>query len=212
MQLNYQKYVTENGIIYNESEYSLNPSALPAGSDKWLAATPCDAHRWFAGDGWRQNTADNTAVNTWQPIVLASPNLQPKGIVRCASSAETESGLEVYAGTYDIASNPIAAVLPKTDCFAMTGETFGNSLSAPTQGEQIVWFNFDIRPLAGTYQFQVVTNENVGWVLFYVDPANTRPIDGVTTGTSYPALRSVARNFEDTYLPSGNCNNLKFSY
>ena len=199
IKLDYQTYSNQGGIIYKESAVSVTAADLPLLAG---AATPCTAHRWFAGDGWRQNTADNTVVNKWEAIVQSSPNLQPKGIVRCASSAETESGLEAFKGTYDIASNPISAVLPKTDCFSMNTGTFGNTVTAPTQGEEIVWLNFDIRPFAGTYQFQIVTNENVGFVLFYVDPADAKPIDGVTTGTTYPVPNDGI---------SGNCNNLKFS-
>jgi hypothetical protein len=84
----------------------------------------------------------------------------------------------------------------------MNNESFGNPLSAPTQGEDIVWLNFDIRPFAGTYQFQIVSNENVGFVLFNVDPTDAKPINGITLGTKYPV--------PDNGL-SGNCSNLDFS-
>ncbi len=198
IQLQDQKYITQNGIVYNEIGYKINTANLAAVG----SATPCTAHRWFAGDGWRQNTTDNTVANTWESLVFSSPNLQPKGIVRCASSAETESGLQAFKGTYDAAANPIAAILPKTDCYSMTTETFGNTLSAPTPGEDIVWLNFDIRPFAGTYQFQIVSNENIGFVLYNVDPSDAQPITGTTTGTKYPVLNDGI---------SGNCNNINFS-
>ncbi|HLF51914.1 hypothetical protein, partial [Flavobacterium sp.] len=195
IKLDYQNYTTQDGIIYKENGYSLTPSLLPLVG----AATPCEAHRWLAGDGWRKG---NSPTSLWEAVVQNAPNLQPKGIVRCASSAETESGLQVFKGSYDAASNPIAAILPKTDCYSMTSGTFGNELLPPTQGEDIVWFNFDIRPLAGTYQFQIVTNESVGFVLFHVDPTNAQPINGETTGTKYPVPNNGL---------SGNCANLTFA-
>ena len=51
-----KKYSTQNGLIFIEEDFSIQASRLenilsPAG-------TPCTAHRWFAGDGWRQNVAD----------------------------------------------------------------------------------------------------------------------------------------------------------
>ncbi|MGX7668974.1 hypothetical protein, partial [Flavobacterium pedocola] len=193
----YQRFVYDNNKFYKESAYTVSTDALPLAG----AATPCTAHRWFAGDGWRQNTDDNSASNIWEPIVQSAPSLQPKGIVRCASSAETESGLEVFKGTYVAADNPINAVLPQTDCFSMTTETFGNALARPTDGEEIVWLNFDIRPLAGTYQFQIVTNQNVGFVLFYVDPDSAQPVAG-TPGTHYPPTPPGV---------SGDCSDLVFS-
>ena len=198
IQVDYEKYSRQDNLIIKESSLKINLDRLQLIG----AGTPCTAHRWTSGDGWRQNTADNTTVNKWEAITLPAPKLQPKGVVRCASSAETEEGLDAYKGTYDIASNPIAAVLPQTDCFSMKSEEFGKKLSAPTQGEDIVWLNFDIKPLAGTYQFQIVSNQKVGFVLFYVDPAQAGPIDGVTPGTKYPV--------PDNGL-SGNCNNLKFA-
>jgi hypothetical protein len=150
------------------------------------AGSPATAHRWYAGDGWRQNTTDNTQTNMWEPLVFASPNLQPKGIVRCASSAETESGLTAVKGTYHAADYTILA----SDfhaCFNQQTETRDASVNAPTEGEDIVWFNFDIRPLAGTYQFQIVSNETLGWALYYVDTAFAQPTAAHgATGTSYP--------------------------
>ena len=68
-----------------------------------------------------------------------------KGIVRCASSAETESGLEAYAGSYDAAAFTVTTGNDGFDMSVGTG-VFGATITAPTPGEQIVWFNFDIRP------------------------------------------------------------------
>src|SRR5947207_6896633 len=53
LQLNYQKYITQDGIVYRESEYSLNPSLLAA------AGSPCTATRWDAGDHWVKDASGN---------------------------------------------------------------------------------------------------------------------------------------------------------
>ncbi|UOK43613.1 MULTISPECIES: HYR domain-containing protein [Flavobacterium] len=194
----YERFVLENNKFYKESSYSITLDALVLEP----ASTPCLAHRWDAGDGWRGT--GNTPDVVWTPTVTPQPSDQPKGIVRCASSAETESQLEVFKGTYDASQNSfLANALPQTDCFSMKTEVFGNPLSDPTPGEEIVWFNFDIRPLAGTYQFQIVTNENVGFALFYVDPDFAQPVPG-TGGAEYPPGQYPSAG-------SGDCTRLVFS-
>ena len=154
------------------------------------ASSPCTAHRWNSGEAWSRNT-----TGLWTGIP-ATGQTQPQGVVGCASAAATESGLEVYKGKYNPADFAITGL---SDCFSMSTNTFGNELAAPEAGEDIVWFNFDIRPLAGTYQFQVVSNEAIGWALYYVDPADARP-NASDPGPTYP-LNPVRL--------SGNCSNLK---
>ncbi|SHG06503.1 hypothetical protein, partial [Flavisolibacter ginsengisoli] len=169
------------------------------------AGSPATAHRWFAGDGWRQNTTDNTQTNMWEPLVFASPNLQPKGIVRCASSAETESGLEAVKGTYHAADFSILAS-NFNNCFDQLTETRTASVNAPSEGEDIVWFNFDIRPLAGTYQFQIVSNQILGWALYYVDTAFAQPTAAHgATGTSYPPLPLGTPSGNPAHLVYADC-------
>uniref|UniRef100_UPI002FC9AE0E immunoglobulin domain-containing protein n=1 Tax=Flavihumibacter sp. TaxID=1913981 RepID=UPI002FC9AE0E len=172
------------------------------------ASSPCTAHRWFAGDGWRKVGGE------WVAEVAASPNLQPKGIVRCASSAETESQLEAFAGIYNSADFAIGSLpnLGGLPCFNQESELRDAIVAGPTQGEEIVWFNFDIRPLAGTYQFQIVTNESVGWALYYVDPVNAAPTQ-VTAGTSFPTYTGYPDygNANPALNLSGNCNTLIYA-
>src|SRR5215470_13959974 len=58
--MDYQRYITQNGVVYNESAISITPSQLPfIGAD-----LPCNAHRWFAGDGWRFNTS----TSAWDAV------------------------------------------------------------------------------------------------------------------------------------------------
>src|SRR6478672_3606298 len=112
------------------------------------AGSPCTAHRWQAGDGWRFNTT----TQKWEAVVLNSPNLQPKGIVRCASSAETESGLTAFKQAYHSSATGGFTISGSNfnQCFDQQTETRTATVNAPSEGEDIVWFNFDIRPLAGT--------------------------------------------------------------
>ncbi|WP_139256526.1 hypothetical protein, partial [Flavisolibacter ginsengisoli] len=154
------------------------------------AYKPCAAHRWNSGEAWYKDPS----TGLWTGIP-ATGQTQPQGVVGCASAAATESGLEAYKGIYNPADFAITGL---SDCFNMNGNTFGASLAPPEAGEDIVWFNFDIRPLAGTYQFQVVSNEAVGWALYYVDPADARP-NSSDPGPTYPPGSQL----------SGNCLNLK---
>jgi hypothetical protein len=166
-------------------------SFFTTGSYGQGAYKPCAAHRWNSGEAWFKDPS----TGKWTGIP-ATGQTQPQGVVGCASAAATESGLEQYAGIYNPADFEITGL---SDCFSQVTETFGNSLTGPTPGEQIVWFNFDIRPLAGTYQFQVVTNEPVGWALYYVDPADARPNSSDPAGVYPPTPPGI----------SGNCLNLK---
>lgn len=154
------------------------PTAFPT-------CSPCNAHRWYSGDGWRY---DGTR---WQAVTLSSPNLQPKGVVRCASSAETESKLQRFGcSSWNSSSlpplfNTLIASGPQSNYYDMNGGLNGEGgfnitpcstpvsptqFNPPSAGEQMVWLNFDMRPNAGSMQFQVVTNQDVAWALFQVDP------------------------------------------
>ena len=94
---------------------------------------PCNAHRYNAGDGWRYNTTSNK----WEANGPVNGNDQPLGIVACGSAAQTENNLQVFQHAYDPS---LFTVTPS--CFA-----------GPASGQKIIWYNFDIRPFAGTFQF-----------------------------------------------------------
>ncbi len=165
------------------------------------AQDPCNAHRWQAGDGWRFNST----TNKWESVTI-NGQAQPKGIVRCESSAETESGLEAFKQPYSQSSFPINTTL--TNCFNQDDGTRNHTVSGPTDGEDIVWFNFDIRPLAGTYQFQIVTNQSIGWVLYYVDPNFAGPPAANTSTGTYPEFTNDPNNSKNL---SGDCSKLIYA-
>jgi hypothetical protein len=142
------------------------------------AQQPSNAHRWTDGDGWTYNLSSGT----WVPTVYPANNDLPKGIVRCASSAETENGIQAYKGTYD----GVFAIDTHTSCFDPDNESNDiPSVAGPTtNATDIVWFNFDVRAFAGSHQFQIVTNAGrIGWALYYVNAANTEPVNGTNTST-----------------------------
>ncbi len=149
------------------------------------AGTACGAHRWDAGDGWRFTNGE------WVPTTLNGPQL-PQGIVACASAAATESNLQQYKSTYTGSNID----------FSQLGTCFNHSgtFTLPTVGEDIIWLNFDIRPLAGTFQFQLENTggATMGWALYY--SATSSPGAG-DPGPSYPAVPGV----------SGNCSNLVYA-
>ncbi|MGI8636335.1 MAG: hypothetical protein ACR2KZ_13130 [Segetibacter sp.] len=176
----WSNYIT-SGIKVFLALFFLLFLTLPQNSQ---AQSPCNAHRWNAGDGWRFNTT----TQKWEAQVLSSPNLQPKGIIRCASSAETENGLQAYAAKYDPTKFAINTNL--TNCFNQQDKTRGTTVTGPTTAKDVVWFNYDIRPLAGTYQFQIITNDQIGWALYYVDPAFAGPMGTGTNNQAYPTSLS----------------------
>ena len=204
--LEYSRYATHYGMIYNETAVSISPSQLP-----FVVQQPCNAHSYAQGDGWRRNTTDNTVANKWEAVQIKgnSKIKTPVGVVGCDPSAETENGLQNFKTAFVSAANSaLISALPLTDCFDMTTGLFNNNVNGPEEGEDIIWFNFDIRPLAGTYQFQLLnngTNVLLGWALFNVPTANAGPIDGVDAGDCTPDGCGYPTSV------SGNCNTLEYS-
>ncbi|HEY3385444.1 MAG TPA: hypothetical protein VGK46_02975, partial [Saprospiraceae bacterium] len=116
--------------------------------------SPCYAHRWEQGAHW---TSDGCGVddNNNAP--------DPLGVVHCGNSADTESGI-VENTTYDpgvFAINPTNCLDPNT--------TLPVTVNAPYTGQRISWFNFDVRPYAGVYDFQTIATGNyeLEWALYY---------------------------------------------
>jgi hypothetical protein len=165
-----------------------------------LQGIPCNAHRWSDGDGWRFNTT----TQKWEIATISDQEL-PKGIIRCASSAETENNLDAHKHPYN---SSVFSIGNNTNCFNQDGEVRGINIAGPTEGEDIIWLNYDIRPLAGTYQFQIVTNQVLGWALFHVDvPFAGPPANNTSTGT-YPEFFNNADNTKNL---SGDCSKLVYA-
>ncbi|NNC84937.1 MAG: hypothetical protein HKN75_02580, partial [Bacteroidia bacterium] len=119
---------------------------------------PCDCtQRWEEGAHWNSDGSINDAPNA------PSEN----GIIRCGSSAETQSQVGPLANcTYDSASFAI-----DISSFPCVEPSSGNIVFPlnPTNGQPIIWLNFDVRPDAGSFQIQINDNsgDNVAWALYY---------------------------------------------
>ena len=145
---------------------------------------PCNAYRWKKGGNWIGN---GCAVNDGN----SAPN--PRGIVRCANAADAESGVNVNT-TYD--PNVFKITLTPNGC-----ENPNNNMPVtniePFTGQKISWFNFDVRPYAGIYDFQTIATGNyeLEWALYYSTAA--------TCGTSDQDPSANVVN-----LLSGDCSKL----
>ena len=101
------------------------------------AQLPCSCvTRWTGGDEWGAN---GTLIQNPHP---------GGGVVRCANSAETEAQVKPIC-PYDAAAFPIST-------------TYG----APKNGQKIAWFNFDAQANAGTFEWQIVSNDDMVYALF----------------------------------------------
>lgn len=127
-----------------------------------MASLPCDcAQRWTGGATWNIDGSIDDTPNANDGI----PNDPTEGgVIRCGSAAETQSNIQPQGCTYDMASFPIdVSMVP---CYSpSTGLEV--PVTNPTQGCQLIVFNFDIRTFAYTYSYQLVTNDNIGWAMYY---------------------------------------------
>ena len=129
---------------------------------------PLGATRWTGGASWNEDGSVDDAPNAGRI----------NGIIRCGSAAETQSQIE-STGVYD--SSIFEIETPEGGCVEPSS---GNviSVQGPTEGQPIIWFNFDVRPSAGTYEIQI--NDNSGDVISWALYASNAP----TLGTSTSAL------------------------
>ncbi|MDQ3015304.1 MAG: VWA domain-containing protein, partial [Bacteroidota bacterium] len=145
-------------------------------------AFPCScAHRWAAGSHWNEDGTINDLSN----------NPPAHGIVACGSSASTENQLQNVDCDYN---SSLFNIILGADCFNPATQGRTNIVNPPVNGQDIVWFNFDIRPFAGSFQYQILPGGNsLGWALFYTGD----PESGVHMGPGVDSL-------------SGNCNNIYY--
>lgn len=131
---------------------------------------PCTSFRWEGGASWNPDGTIDDAPNAG-PI---------NGIIRCGSSAETQSQLQATT-TYDPAD-----FIVDIAGFACVEPSTGNVVfpDNPTPGQPVVWMNFDVRPLAGTFQIQINDNsgDEVAWALFYSNVRTSGVTENPATG------------------------------
>ncbi|GAB5472163.1 MAG: hypothetical protein Mars2KO_02620 [Maribacter sp.] len=151
-------------------------SGLMAQSD-----TPCEgAQRWTDGAGWVNGTINESPGNN-----------DTKGIVACGSAANTQSQVAPFNNSVYNSSSFLVDV-SGLNCIDPSTGLVVNPVN-PTNGEPIIWLNFDVRANGGSFQIQINDNsgDNVAWALY---SSNTS-----TNGTS------TAANGEEL---SGDCSSL----
>ncbi|MFK7781826.1 proprotein convertase P-domain-containing protein, partial [Psychroserpens sp.] len=122
---------------------------------------PCIAHRWSKGDSWSGGSVSNGGNG---------------GIIACASAAATESN--IMPNTQYCSSSFELPTL--ADCIDPSN---GNPIviNRPIEGQNILWFNFDVRANAGSSEFQIIGGpDNIAWALFY----SNNPTAGLSSGIS----------------------------
>ena len=104
----------------------------------------------------------------------------------CGNAANTQSNISPNS-CYD---SSVISVTAGTCVDPATG--LDVLVLPPDEDQAVAWFNFDVRELAGTFEFQVVNNsDQIAWALFYSNsPTNFVGPNGL----------------------SGDCNDLTFQY
>lgn len=154
--------------------------------------TPCECAQRFTGGG----TWDFTEPD----LVDDGSNARaPNGVIYCSSAASTMSNIVPMACVYNadafvidvesaIATGSISTCLdPSTGLPGMTAVN-------PTEGEPIIWLNFDVRPFASDFEIQINDNnaaDDIVWALY----VSNLP----TTGT--PNVSGIGDQI------SGDCSN-----
>ena len=151
---------------------------------------PCDAIRWMGNgsDAW-------TGPGPFD--ILASGD---EGIVGCGSAAATQSNIGPV-GTYD--PGTFAITFPGGGCFSPnTGNP--TSVSLPSPGQDLIWIQFDVRSYAGSYDYQIVTNDNIGWVLYAATGTPEQPMPGAVPGNCSGGMMAIAcgDDFNNTFATS----------
>ncbi|WP_222845923.1 HYR-like domain-containing protein, partial [Flavilitoribacter nigricans] len=119
--------------------------------------SPCECvQRWQGGAHWNEDGTINDAPN--------APN--PLGIIRCGSSAETQSNIKPGNCVY----NPDEFTID-VELYPCIDPSTQKEVAAvnPTAGEPIIWLNLDVRPNAGSFQVQINDNsgDKIAWALYY---------------------------------------------
>jgi hypothetical protein len=162
-----------------------------------VASDPCScAQRWTGGATWNTDgTIDDTPnAGDGKPN---DPTLG--GVIRCGSAAETQSNIKPAGCTYD--STVFNIDLSAATCYSpSTGLPV--VLTDPTQGCEMIVINFDVRTFAYEYQYQLVTNDNIGWAMYYSQQSHTYVgTDGLSGSCQTDSLLYLAcgDDFQNTF-------------
>ncbi len=178
---NYKRYILCNSIRIFSTLILLVPLICKA-------QTPCSALRWEKGSTWNIDGSINDLPNA------PSPN----GIVRCGSSAETQSNIQSN-GVYD----PRMFELPNLVNCINPVNGMDVMLLRPEVGQKILWLNFDIRAYSGGFDFQVIGGpDNIGWALFYTNaPTSATNADDLSGNCEDLTYDVCGTNFTSGWAP-----------
>ncbi len=139
------------------------------------ASTPCDAVRW-----------DGKGSDSWNPdgTIQASGD---EGIVGCGSAAATQSNIGPNS-TYD---SSMFQLVPDGTCNSPnTGLPV--TVTPPNEGQDIIWIQYDVRAFAGSFDYQIVSNDNIGWILFSAGGTPEQPSPGAVPSNCSHGMDHVA--------------------
>ncbi len=150
--------------------------------------SPCEcAQRWDAGASWNPDGTIDDAPNSGPP----------NGIIRCGNSAETQAGIMAEGCVYDSTQFNI-----NVDGLQCLDPNTGDSVDVigPMQGCEVSWLQFDVRAFAGTYEYQIVTNDDIGWAL-YTSNEHQSGLDpsGLAGDCADLSLFACGNNFSSTF-------------
>lgn len=131
---------------------------------------PLGATRWTGGASWNPDGSIDDASNAG-PI---------NGVIRCGSAAETQSQIG-STGVYD--PSVFEVVMATNDCVdPSTGNVV--TVSTPTEGEPVIWLNFDVRPYAGIFEIQINDNsgDDIAWALYASNASTSGTLTSPLTG------------------------------
>ncbi|KAL1526944.1 hypothetical protein AB1Y20_015634 [Prymnesium parvum] len=128
------------------------PSAVVTGAAVQVNG-PAGASRYTRGQSWN---SDGTIDDSKK----AGPI---NGIVSCSNSAQPQTSIEP-TGVY--APSDFRISLPANTCIEPSSGSIVN-VAGPTQGQPVLWFNFDVRARAHTWEAQLKGQGNVAWALYY---------------------------------------------
>ncbi|PHN03660.1 T9SS type A sorting domain-containing protein [Flavilitoribacter nigricans] len=161
------------------------PFSLQAQDD-----SPCECvQRWDGGAHWNEDGSIDDAPNAPKPL----------GVIRCANAAETQSQIKPNGCTYKPSEFSID-VSGSTCIDPSTGETV--TVENPTEGEPIIWFNFDVRPHSNNFEVQINDNsgDKIGFALYYsADPTSGVNEDGFSGDCSNLVLVACGVESSNTW-------------
>ena len=154
---------------------------------------PCLATRWTKGDAWSDIGGTDGTID--------------EGVIACANAAATQSNISPNT-TYCSST----FTLPTLNNCINPDNGMPVSLSLPVEGQPVLWFNFDVRALAGSSEFQVIGGpDNIGWALFYSnDPTNSNTggpngdLSGDCSDISYDQCGTNFTGWSDTPFSTPN--------